>query len=232
VPPPRPRVEGPGGRTVGVVAGLILLAGALLLAAERAAILVPPSVGAAALGAGLVIVGAAVVITGLRGRRGGVLTGLGVFGIIAALATWPFTDDRTPFWVVPDEASVVSDGTVTLDTLAEATDGVHVQFGDVTVDLTELDLSEVTAGDPVVVPVSMAAGATRILVPDDAAVEAEARVVAGNITWLVDGESRSATGVRGERATFSSAEVDEAGGAQLRLEIDARAGDITIRENR
>lgn len=231
---PRPRVPAAGAGTFGVVVGLILLAGALLLVAERVGNLDLLFWGAAWLGTGLVIVGVAIVVSGLRGRRGGGLTALGVVGIVAALAAWPLAGIRGPLapWDVPEHASVVSGGTITPQSLAEAGEGVHVQFGDVTVDLTELDLSGVEPGEPVVVPVSMAAGSTRIIIPDDAAVEADVRMLAGEVTWRVDGEYRSEAGVSADRAHFTSAEVDELGGAQLLLSVDGSAGEITIRENR
>jgi phage shock protein PspC (stress-responsive transcriptional regulator) len=232
VPEPRPRIQGPGARMFGVVMGLVLLAGALLLVVDRAGDL-GMSFWGAWLGAAVVIVGAGIIASGLRGRRGGGLTALGILGMIAALAYWPFADERRAFvWDGPPEASVVSSGVVTLDTIAEATDGVHIQFGAATIDLTELDLSDVEVGNPISVPVSMAAGATTIVIPDDAAVEADVRLVAGNVTWSADGEYRTAAGITADPARFRTAEVDELGGAQLLLEIDGRAGDITIRENR
>ncbi|AEG43531.1 PspC domain-containing protein [Isoptericola variabilis] len=233
-PPPRPRVPGAGAGTVGVVTGLALLAGALLLIAERVGDLDLPFWGAAWLGAAIAVVGAGIVVSGLRGRRGGGLTALAIVGILVGLALWPIAGygGPAPVWQAPEDASVVSGGTVVLDTADKAASGVHVQFGDVTVDLTDLDLSEVTPGEPVVVPVSMAAGATRIVVPADAAVEAQVRMLAGNVTWRVDGDYRTAAGVTTAATTFTSAEVDELGGAQLLLEVDGSAGDITIRENR
>ncbi len=231
-PERRPRTPGPGARTFGVVMGLVLLAGALLLVVDRSGDL-GMSFWGAWLGAAVVIFGAGIVASGLRGRRGGGLTALGVLGVIAALAFWPFADERQDFvWEAPPGASVVSGGVITLDTVAEATDGVHVQFGAATIDLTQLDLSDVEAGDPITVPISMAAGAMTIVIPDDAAVAADVRMVAGNMAWSADGEHRNTAGVMADPARFSTAEVEELGGAQLLLEIDGRAGDITIRENR
>jgi hypothetical protein len=148
---------------------------------------------------------------------------------------WPLTGygGSAARWVVPEGATVVSDGTITPTSVAEASDGVHVRFGEVTLDLTRLDLSDVVPGEPVVVPLSMAAGSTEIVVPDDVAVEADVDMVAGNIVWRVDGEYRSIAGVGVSTPTrLRSAEVDELGGAQLLLHVAGSAGEITIRENR
>jgi phage shock protein PspC (stress-responsive transcriptional regulator) len=234
--PPRPVRRGPGAGAVGIVLGLVLLAGALLLVADRTGNLDLP-LGPTWLGASIVILGLGVVVTGLRGRRGGTLTFLAILALIAGIFTWPFAGDRDPwgFWDDPQDlgaATVVSDGTLVPTSVDEAEDGVQVRFGSAVVDLTELDLSDVTPGDPVVVPISMTAGSTHVRIPADEAVEADVEVLAGNVTWRADGSDRSVNTYTNGPARFSTDEARDGDGARLLLDVDVRAGDLTIEESR
>ncbi|MFI2103814.1 PspC domain-containing protein [Isoptericola sp. NPDC019693] len=235
--PPRPVRRGPGAAAVGIVLGIVLLGGALLLVADRTGNLDLPF-GPTWLGASIVVLGLGLVVTGLRGRRGGTLTFFAILALIAGLVTWPFVGDRGSwdFWDDSPQqsgaAAVISEGTVTPRSIEEAEDGVHVRFGSAVVDLTELDLSGVTPGDPVVVPVSMAAGSTVIRIPGDEAVEAEVQVIAGNATWHADGQNSSVNTYTNGPARFRTDEVHELDGARLLLDVDVRAGDLTIEESR
>ncbi|MFC8600177.1 PspC domain-containing protein [Isoptericola sp. NPDC057191] len=234
--PPRPVRRGPGAGAVGIVLGLILLGGAFLLVVDRAGDLGLP-LGPTWLGASIVVLGLGLVVTGLRGRRGGTLTFLAILAVIAGVITWPFAGGRDS-WDFWDEgpqssgAAVISEGTVTPRSIEEAQDGVRVRFGSAVVDLTELDLSGVTPGDPVVVPISMAAGSTQVLIPADQAVEADIEVIAGNATWRADGQDSSVNTYTNGPARFSTDEVHEGDGARLLLDVDVRAGDLTIEESR
>ncbi|MFE7405689.1 PspC domain-containing protein [Isoptericola sp. NPDC057559] len=235
--PPRPVRRGPGAGAVGIVLGLVLLAGALLLVADRTNNLGLP-LGPTWLGISIVVLGVGLVVTGLRGRRGGMLTFFAILALIAGVITWPFAGTRGSwdFWDAgPQEsgsATVVSDGTVTPRSIEEAEDGVNVRFGSAVVDLTELDLGSVTPGDPVVVPISMAAGSTQVLIPADQAVQADVQVIAGNATWRADGQDNSVNTYTNGPARFTTDEVHTAGGARLVLDVDVRAGDLTIEESR
>jgi len=235
--PPRPARRGPGAGMVGVVLGLVLLGGAVLLVLDRTGDLGVP-VWPTWLGASIVVLGLGIVVAGLRGRRGGTLSGLAVLALVAGLVTWPFADGGNA-WDIwddrPDDlpaSAVISDGTLVPQSIDEAENGVTVRFGSADVDLTELDLSDVTPGDPIVVPISMTAGSTVVRIPADEAVEAEVEVIAGNVTWLEDGESRSVNTYTNGPARFTSQEVGEAGGARLLLDVDVRAGDMRIEESR
>ncbi|GAA1714595.1 hypothetical protein GCM10009809_08460 [Isoptericola hypogeus] len=236
--PPRPVRRGPGAGAVGIVLGLVLLAGAVLVAADRVGDLGSP-LFPTWLGISIVILGLGIVVTGLRGRRGGVLTFLAILAVLAGIVTWPFAGSRAGEWDFWDEVrgdgsggAVISDGALTPHSLDEAEDGVHVRFGDATVDLTELDLSDVTVGDPVVVPVSISAGNATVLIPDGEAVEAEIEVIAGNAEWRVDGETRSVNTYTNGPARFDSQEVTAPGETRLLLDVDVRAGNLTIEESR
>ncbi|MEN5074029.1 PspC domain-containing protein [Isoptericola cucumis] len=232
--PPRPVRRGPGAGAVGIVFGLVLLAGALLVGADRVDDLGMPLLPAW-LGASIVIIGLGIVVTGLRGRRGGVLTFLAILALVAGVATWPFAgDDVWDRWQEDGapNAAVISDGTLTPTSTEEAENGVVVRLGSASVDLTELDLSEVTPGDPVVVPISMAAGMTRVLIPEGEAVEAEVDVIAGNVTWHADDTTRAINTYTDGPVRFATDEVDEHDGARLLLAVDVRAGDLNIEESR
>ncbi|WP_407318881.1 PspC domain-containing protein [Isoptericola halotolerans] len=232
-PAPRRRV---GGSTVGIVVGLALLAGAALLAAD---IVLGTSVPVwpAWVGTAVVVIGVGIVVGGLRGLRGGWLTAFAWGGILTAAAVWPFApaDSRWP-WDEPQvttmSGTVISEGTVTPRSIEAAEDGIRVQFGDATVDLTELDLSDVTPGEPVRVPVEMTAGRTVVEIPEDTAVEISADVNAGNLVVDIDDERSVASGFTGGPSMYQTDEVAELGGAVLELDIDARAGEIVIQEER
>ncbi|MGF0115885.1 hypothetical protein ACQFYA_06090 [Promicromonospora sp. Marseille-Q5078] len=222
---------------MGIVVGLVLLGGAFLLVADRVGDLGVP-LGPTWLGASIVVLGLGLVVTGLRGRRGGGLTALAVLALIAGVITWPFAGGRDAwdFWDDDPQdmsaAAVVSDGTLTPTSVPEAEDGVRVRFGSAVVDLTELDLSGVTPGDPVVVPISMTAGSTQVRIPADEAVQADVEVIAGNVTWRADGSDRSVNTYTNGPARFSTDEVRDSDGARLLLDVDVRAGDLTIEESR
>ncbi|MCZ2265216.1 hypothetical protein IRJ14_21825, partial [Isoptericola sp. QY 916] len=228
--------RGPGAAAVGIVLGLVLLGGALLLVADRTGNLDLP-LGPTWLGASIVVLGLGLVVTGLRGRRGGGLTFLAILALIAGVLTWPFAGDRSSweFWdAAPQQsgaAAVVSDGTLHPTTTAEAEEGVHVRFGDATVDLTDLDLSDVPLDDPVVVPVTISAGNATVLIPDGTAVEADVEVIAGNAEWFVDGQDRSVNTYTNGPVRFTNEEARQADGARLLLDVGVRAGNLTIEES-
>jgi len=235
--PPRPVRRGPGAATIGTVLGLVLLGSALLLVADRVGSLPLPLIPAW-LGAATVVVGIGLVVTGLRGRRGGTLTFLAILALLTAAVAWPAAHDHGSWdlWADSpqqyDGAAVVSEGTLSPRTVSEAEVGVRVRFGDAVVDLSSVDLADVTPGDPVVVPISTTAGSTTVLVPEDEAVEAEIDVVAGNATWRADGQDRSVNTYTDSPARFRTDEVRESDGARLLLDVDVRAGDLTIEESR
>ncbi|WP_418277773.1 PspC domain-containing protein [Isoptericola jiangsuensis] len=238
-PPPRRPSASAGFTTVGVVVGLSLLVGAGLLATDLSVGLTLP-VWSLWLALSTLIVGAAIVVSGLRGRRGGWLSFLAVLALVATVVTWPFADGRAWSWeewgddateqITTMSGTTLSSGTVTPRSVDSAEQGVRVRFGDATVDLTELDLSQVTPGDPVVVPIDVTAGRTVVEIPDGTAVQASVDVNAAGFAWDVDGQHLTVNGFSGGPATYQTDEVRDRGGAVLLLEVDARAGDLVIEE--
>ncbi|MDR7382477.1 PspC domain-containing protein [Promicromonospora iranensis] len=249
-PPARPH-RGPGGTTVGITVGVILLTGALLLGLHRLNALGLPDdtaqIAAIWLGVGTVTLGIAILVSAMRGRTSGIL---GFFSIVAMLFGFTYVmvaGAVGPYWMddavssgreiesyvsgshYPD-AATLTEGTATVQTLREAENGFYVQWGDPVIDLTELDLSEVEPGEPVVVPIQLGAGQTVVVVPQDVAVEANAYVAAGVVQWQVDDQDRATSGV-GSDTYFASDEVGE-DGAVLSLEIEAGAGEVIVSETK
>lgn len=248
-PPPVRVHRGPGGTTVGVTIGVILLAGALLLGLQRMNASGLPDglgeLGSVWLGIGTVTLGIAILVSAMRGRTSGVLGFFAIVAMLFGVAYVTVADAVGPRWVDdamtssreiegyvsgsnnPD-AATITEGTVMVQTVQEAENGFYVQWGDPVIDLTELDLSDVEPGDPVVVPIQLGAGQTVVNVPTDIAVEANAYVAAGHVQWNVDEHDRAASGV-GSDTYFASDEVRE-DGAVLTLDIEAGAGEVIVSE--
>ena len=245
----RPITKSAGAGTVGAVIGLVLIAGALLLAQNRTGITLPrPFDGSfdpvlAWLGVSLVIVGAGIVISGMRGRSSG---WLGFFAIVGLVVALPWSVSANGVSVVHSDTRIttgsgtvlrsvqggtdVGQGTVTVGSIAEAERGFRAQFGDPTIDLSGLDLSAVTPGSPVEVPIQITAGDLTVVVPHDSAVEADVRILAGQVTWRVDPVEQTLSRVGSSTAHLSSEEASR-DGATLRLLISAGAGNVTVEEN-
>ncbi|MEU4361815.1 PspC domain-containing protein [Promicromonospora sp. NPDC023987] len=245
-PPVRPH-RGPGGTVVGITMGVILLAGALLLGMHRLGGELPGDAGLASawLGVGTVVLGIAIFVSAMRGRSSGLL---GFFAIVAMLFGLTYVSvagAAGPRWVDeavtsgreigeyvnepndPD-AATLTEGTVAVQTQREAENGFYIRWGDPVIDLSELDLSEVEPGNPVVVPIQLGAGMTEVLVPSGVAVEANAYIAAGAVQWNVDDMGRAASGV-GSDNYFASDEVGD-DGAVLSLDIEAGAGEVIVSE--
>ncbi|RPF22781.1 PspC domain-containing protein [Myceligenerans xiligouense] len=252
VPPRPPRRKGGG---IGIVFGLILLTGALLLLDDLVLGRVVPrlstdgdmGIWGAWVGISLVIVGVAIVVAGLRGRSSGGLGALAIVGLILGVPTlgWlqadvsaRIDDGREIFGEVLDfdgrvdgyePGAPISEGTFAPSQIAEAEHGYSVSWGEPTIDLTDLDLSEVDPGDPVEVPIAIGAGAATLFVPEDAAVEVEGLISAGELQWYVDGDDRTYSGVNNQRVAIASDEVGD-DGAELRVLVEIAAGELIIEE--
>jgi phage shock protein PspC (stress-responsive transcriptional regulator) len=225
LPPLKPRVEGPGLGAVGAVVGLTLLTLAGLLVADRQDRLAVP-VGITALGIGIVLAGLAIIVSGLRGRSSGTLGFLAIVGIVAAVPASVLTTQDDPFFFGDGERlDVASGSTWRPTTVAEASRGISVSFGDVDVDLTDVPLGEGT----VEIPISLGAGDLTVTVPEDIAVTGDIGVTAGQAVWDVDGESRTAGFSGGASEQYASDEAAQ-GPVDLALEIRAGAGDVRVEE--
>ncbi|WP_435738831.1 PspC domain-containing protein [Cellulosimicrobium sp. PMB13] len=228
--PPKPRrPRGPGSATVGIVVGLSLLLGALLLMVERQGDLAWP-VFLTWLGGSVVLAGLAIVVSGLRGRTSGSLGWLAVLALLVGVPTAVW-QEGSPELVLTGDARTVSDGTHTVVDPDVAAEGFAVRWGDPTIDLSQLDLSDASGASPVEVPVELGAGDVTVIVPDDVPLRAEVQVLAGSARWRVDGEDREIGGVSTRPVTFENAEVDAGEDPLLVLDVVVGAGQVTIEED-
>ncbi|HEY0185937.1 MAG TPA: PspC domain-containing protein [Cellulomonas sp.] len=220
--PPKPFVRGPGSAITGVVVALVLIGLAALLLADRTGVYDGP-IAAVALGGGVVLVGLAIVVSGLRGRRAGGLTALAIIGVIVAL---PTAVGSSSAWWEHQDRRVVSDQDLVVTSRVDAAAGYSFGIGDATLDLTDLPLT----GDTLTVPISAGIGDVTIEVPSGIALRADVTSGAGEITWEVDGQSQTSSGI-GQNRTFSSDVLAEGQQADLVLSIDLGLGSVTIEED-
>jgi phage shock protein PspC (stress-responsive transcriptional regulator) len=228
-PPKPPRPRGPGATTTGVVVGLSLLLGAFLLVVDRQGEL-PWPVFLTWAGLSGILAGLAIVVSGLRGRTSGGLGKLAVLLLVVALpaSAWrsaPFT------FFLDDSVRTVTDGTHRVTDPDVAEEGFGVTFGDPTIDLSGLDLSDASGASPVEVPIQLGAGDATVVVPDDVPVRAEVQVLAGNARWHVDGDRQEIGGVSTQPVTFDNDEVQSGEDPLLVLRVEVGAGQITIEED-
>lgn len=252
-PAPRPRTEGPGTVTVGIVLALCLFAGAAILVAHRTGGLT----GSAALtitGVTLALLGLGVLLSGARGRRSGVLGGLAVLvALLAVPAAALYT--AAPDWnrLVSSGGSVIATDVVWAPTSVEQAEaGYGFGVGSARIDLTGVPLDDART---VAVGIDAGAGSTTVVVPTGVPVEVRTELGAGEIrsVLLGDWERELRSGIqRGGwtngpdagfdgSARFARTEVagtnldlllrsPTAGPAQLVVTIDAGFGDVTIEE--
>jgi len=128
----------------------------------------------------LAVLGAGVLVSGLRGRSQG---GIGVAGLLVALVMVPTAAAAA---TLPgfarfgaDATTWAGDPTWAPRTAAEAEGGYSLVAGELVVDLTELD-------EDATVPVSVTFGNLTLVVPDDADVTVNAEVAAGEIVGPLD----------------------------------------------
>lgn len=217
-------VPGPGSTVTGVVVGLILLALAALMVVDRLDLYDGP-IASVLIGSGLVLIGLAIVLTGLRGRRAGGLTALAIIGIIIALPVVTTENERAWRWS-SDHRVVASDSTLVVTDRSEARDGITVGLGDAVLDLTDVPLT----GDTLHVPAEVGLGDLTVIVPADIPVSAEVRIGGGDAQWNVDDEQQSVSGVVAAR-TFTSDEMADGTQAQIALSVDVGLGSIYIEED-
>jgi len=223
-PPPRPARRGPGSATVGVTVALGLFVVAGTLVAQRAGWLDRPTLATA--GALIVLIlGVAIIVSGLRGRTSGVLGLLAVVAMVIALPVTAVARSDRNGWNLGPDAIRAGSGTTRVTDRDAAADGIQVGLGDAVVDLTDLPMEP----DRLTVPISFGAGDLTILVPDDARVSARVDVGAGAVTWRVDGDHESYSGL-GITGQYFGVPQDETPSAQLHLRVNIGAGDVTIEE--
>ncbi|GHS85099.1 hypothetical protein AGMMS50218_01760 [Actinomycetota bacterium] len=220
--PPRPHVQGPGAAMLGAVVALTLLVLAGLLIAQRTDSFDGP-VALTTLGIGVVLAGLGIIASGLRGRSSG---SLGFVAIVAIVVALPMSVVEHNDWNWHSERRGISDDSFVVTSRSAAEGGYSLGVGDSTIDLSGVDLTR----DTLDVPISMGLGSLTVIVPDGVAVTADIRTGAGDVTWAVDDGSRKDSGL-GIRQTYSSDEVRPGRDAQIALDIELGAGDVTIEEN-
>jgi phage shock protein PspC (stress-responsive transcriptional regulator) len=223
VPPkaPKPSPRGPGAAITGVVVAVILLGLAGLLAAERAGVYDGP-IASVLVGGGVVLVGLAIIVSGLRGRRAGGLTALAIIGMVVAGPT--FVSDRDGYW--HGETGPFRSVDVEPRSRSAAAAGFSFGIGDAEVDQTHVPLTD----DTLVVPVSGGIGDVTVVVPRDIPVSASVSGGIGSVEWRVDGSRERSDGVGHDR-TFTSDAMDDGSPAQIALELEVGIGSITIEED-
>jgi len=221
------RVDGPGRATIGLVAGLALLAFAGLLVADRSEAF-DGNVGVTTFGVLAVLAGAGIAVAGLRGRRSGTL---GFFAIVAIVLASPLValqgvGSGLGAGLDAGSTTFMGDSTYRPTSSEVATDGFAVGLGSTTVDLTGIDLPR---GETVEVPVHVGAGDLTVLVPSDTPVSAQVDVGAGSIEWRLDDDWSTESGV-GRSTSFENQAVRDGETARIHVTIAAGAGKITIEE--
>lgn len=219
--PPRPPRRGPGAALTGVVVAVILLGLAGLLAADRAGWYTGPILPVV-IGGGVVLVGVAIIVSGLRGRTAGGLTALAIIGMLIA-GPAVVVDGRGEWRVDRDTFRSVD---VAVTSRAAAEKGYAFGIGDAHVDLTDVPLTDET----LVVPISGGMGDITVVVPEGAAVTAEVTSGVGDVDWRVDGNRQRADGVGNDRR-FSSEAMADGRDAEIALSIELGVGSITIEED-
>lgn len=256
-PPPVPvavrqRRPGPGRTAVGVVVALTLIATAGLLLASRSGHLDAPTALVAA-GVCVVLTGLGIVVSGLRGRRSGVL---GFLAIVTVLFAGPWAVYEAGDW--PHHRG---ESTVTLTDVDIARAGIDQGVGNLVVDLRTIDLTGVTAREPdpepsvapeataeagtdevpevpepseapeppavpqtVWVPVRVGAGDVRLLLPEGVRTRVEVEVGAGRVEWQID-EQQTLHGFGLQRTFRTDRDAD---GPELVVHVSIGVGDLTV----
>lgn len=221
VTPPPPRRRPAGSAVTALVAGLSLLAAAAILLVDRVDPL-PVHVPLVAAVAALALIGLAVVVVGLTGRRAGGLTGLAVVTLLLVVVGWgdARVDGVLSDWRSADESSSFDDaqwrptGELTEDR------SYAVDFGSGTLDLTDVEpLSE--GEEPATLTASVRFGSMTVLVPDDLTVEVDLSTTEGRVAAPGAGDG-------GNRDISTTIGPD--GPVDVRIEGVARLGELVVEE--
>ena len=164
-------------RSIGFAGGLLVLGLALVSGVLLNQIAVTAgwtgNATAVAIAAGVGVIGLAIVIAGLAGRRAGGLAFFAVVGMIAAIVTTAAPTGLTQPYRVGDPKHVVT--TLTGDT------DFQLGLGEMTVDLSAAKDYSQTSARPDVVSATMGVGELTIVVPDGVAVTVNAEARLGEI---------------------------------------------------
>ncbi len=223
LPPQGPRApRGAGRGTFGVVLALTLLVLAGLLYADRLGRL-DASVGLLTVASGVIFLGAAIAVAGIRGRTAG---GLGALAVVLMLVGGPIAaadryDLPNP---APAYGAVVGEVDARPTTLAQAEDGYSVGAGSIRVDLTALPASAGT----LTIPVRITAGELVVIVPQGTEVTADVSMNAGEIIWFGDRTELQPSDAR--QSTYTRAGSDAVAGRSITLDVSIGVGSMTVQE--
>lgn len=207
---------------VAVVAALAILTVAGLLLANRTGA-VAGSGWALTVGVLVTLVGVATVVTGLRGRRSGILMLFAIVGLIAAPSALTNAQGWSWEW---EGSQVFGEVDITPTTREEAAAAVSIGAGSARIDLTEVPLTDET----LTVPISVSAGEIVVVVPQGADVRAEVDMFAGEVSWTVDGQDERASGRLSDELVYTTDGLVDGGTPQLVLDLRVGAGDVQITE--
>lgn len=168
----RTRRRGPGGPFAAVVVGAAVLVSGGLLALQLAGVAIVDSSTGALWAIGAAILGLGIVVAGLRGRSGGILSFLAVVALAIAAMTQPAYElSRTRHSVNLAPANV-----------QQAQGGYHVTTAAGQLDLTALDTSGPLTSSTTV-PVDATMSQLRIRIPRDVPVRIEADATMSNVQF-------------------------------------------------
>lgn len=212
-PAPKPRNLGPGTPAVAVTAGLALLVGGGIKALDAAGIIfLGGATDAVAWASGVAVLGLGILVSGLRGRTGGIL---GFFAVVALIIGGVFNlapyAERARFQNI-DWAPA---------SIEQARDGFEMTGATGTVDLTKLNLTAPLASD-VVVRLDVTASNVVIAIPATVPVQLEADMTMGNLN-----DSR---GNHGGITTQENDYNTDKPGARLVVKVSGTLSNITVRE--
>ncbi|HLT85764.1 MAG TPA: hypothetical protein VKZ83_16135 [Phototrophicaceae bacterium] len=180
-PAPVPPQPGPGSRATSLVLAVALLTAAGIALAHQQGVLDanPWLVGG---GAVLAVLGAGVLVSGMRGRTQG---GIGVLALLLAIVVVPAAAAAAALpgfaRIGTDATTWAGDPTWAPRTAADAESGYSLVAGQLVVDLSQLEEDA-----DVTVPTSVTFGNLYVIVPDGADVTVNASVGAGEIVGPLD----------------------------------------------
>lgn len=212
-PAPRPRPAGPGAPATAVAAGAALLVGGGLKALDATDVIdLGSSPNAIVWASAAAVLGLGILIAGLRGRTGGILS---FFAVVALIIGGVFN-------VVGDHGRArFQQVNWTPASIDQARGGFDVTAGSGTVDLTGLASSAPLTSD-VVIPLDITASNVTVVIPENVPVDIKADMTMGNLN--------DSSGQRGGTSTRESSYNTGQPGNHMVVRIDGTFSNVTIEE--
>lgn len=219
--PPRPPRRSADGPTIGAVVGLSVVGLGVLLLAERVGSFDGP-VWLTAGGLTLLLAGLGIVTLGLRGRSSGFV---GFVAVAGALVWVPTALVHQTDWSDTVRGWEGQARDVTVTSREEARTGFELGAGSSRIDLTGVPLD----GDVLRVPISIGAGELTVVVPQEAAVQANVTAGVGSVRFVLDDDVQEQSGVGIGEVTYEDDDA-AAGQPDLVLDISSGVGEVRIIE--